>query len=114
MPISLSAFCLILCQKLYAGKNIEDNANAAKKYFTERKIGERSELHAINRIGQKKSGRVIQNRKLEDIFEKTLSAWMKTSERGKTEEINMVVAFDNAHIDDDLMDEDDVFGEENE
>jgi len=81
--ISISAFRLILCQKLLIGKNIDGDASGARKYCTGRGIGERSETHLVKRLRQKISAGVLRTSKFEQLLEKMLMNWVKDKRKEK-------------------------------
>ena len=108
--ISSSVFRLLLSQRLLSGRNIVDNEKAATKYFLDRKIGEKSEVHLIAHLGQKKSAGVIRTAKLQEVLEKALPKMKKDAVR----DFKIVVAFGSPVISDKLLDHDALIGDANE
>ena len=111
--LSASVFRYMIIKSLLTGKGIDGgvgNGNGVK-YFLDRRVGSRSELHHLKRANTKKSCGVIRSVQLEDLFEKQLGSKKRDDSEYSFE---LYVAFGNPQYDDELIGESHMSGEENE
>ena len=114
VAVSSSVFRLLLSQRLLSGKHIVENAKGAQKYFTDRKIGEKSEVHHFAHLGRKTSTGVLRTSQLLGCLEKSLMEVKKKQKSTSGNEIKIVVAFASPEMCDKLLDHEDVIGSDNE
>jgi len=111
--LSGSVFRYMLMKGLLEGKSIIDVMynGTCVKYFSERKIGSRSELHYMKRVHTKKSVGILRSTELEKVLEKQLLARPQNEDDF---DFSLYVAFANPKFDDELKEASDVLGDEND
>ena len=111
--LSASVFRYMIIRSLVTGRGVDGGINNGNgvKYFLDRRVGSRSELHYLKRANTKKSCGVIRSVQLEEILEKQLGKKKRDDSEFNFE---LFVAFGNAQYDDELIEDSHMSGEENE